>query len=168
MKAKEDWLSFTGRTVKSTLSEPERKLFQQAVDKLIVLSEENKVDKTHVIIYGGNKYSHSSLSSLGSKAKTLNFNLMPEFNNALYQWKEVTNEMQQIWQSLLPLCRYASPQNIRNSLPEELIQSIKILNEFPRTQQHNEVLEKLSIKERAQYEKMLPRLHYYLSLRMLV
>jgi len=168
MKLKDNYLLKISEIIKDTLAKPEKELFTKAVDNIIIHNEDGQDIKSYAILFNGIKYKHSSLSPNHAKGKTLQLSLVDGFSKVLKQWRTVESDMQQIWQALLPLICTPTQQTIRNSLPEELIQCVKELNVQKRTVPHIEILEKLTTRELSQYQKMLPKLHYYISLKMLI
>lgn len=167
MNVKESIIYIIGDMVRKVLCEPEDKLFIRAVDTIVIENESTLSNKINAFIYGGILYKHSSIKEHIRNANTLQMAFVSQFENELYRHKEVHREIQQIWQSLLPLCD-ESPNHIREAFPEELIVCISALNYLKRSFPQQDYLDKLTDKQLTQYKKMLPKLRYYLSLRMVV
>lgn len=150
------------------LLEPERKYWTKFVDEMITLNERESAKKTHTFLYQGQLFMHSGIGkaypTIGNPALQMQF--VDRFQREHSQFKVVNNEVQQIWQALLPLSG-ADTLEIRNGFPDELVQYIPDLSMFNRTKDQKYYLDNLSTAHRLQYETLLPRLHYYLALRMI-
>lgn len=152
--------------IKTVLKEPEEKLFKRAMDELIIANEECFPNKTKALIYQGNVYKHSSLPRLPLiKPNNLEYCFVDRMNKELSHRKAVHQEIQQIWQALTPLC-FMDYANIRDVLPDELVLCLDTLKKRQRTVEQRIYIEKLKAPELLFYQAMLPRMHYYLTLRM--
>lgn len=153
--------------IQSALLEPEKQLFQQVVDKFVGLNNEIRQTTDVGFMFNGYFYLKKGNKPLAASeySPALDITLCDEFETSLKHLKKCEKEVQFIWQALLPLIEKTN-YDYRNALPEEMA----MLPIFPagsaRTVAHEEVLKMLTPFELKQYQEVLPRIQYYVTLRM--
>lgn len=153
--------------IEKILTEPEDKLFKQGLDTLILENAKFTENDHNAFMYNGIMYWHSTSSKYVFNPNTLHISLVDQFDKELKYKRNVYVTIQQIFQSLLPLIKTTFPIT-RQAFPDELVQYMDLLNKIERTEPQQKYLNDLTEKQLLQYQTMLPKLHYYLSLRMVV
>jgi hypothetical protein len=165
MKLSKNPIYYIGTCVKELLEETEEKFFKLTVDKMITENEKDLGIKFKAFIYNGDYYHHSNHLVKLKKANELQLCFITQLDEELAKRKSVRLDIQQIWQGLFPLCK-ESLTHMRNSFPEELVSCLRIFKDYKREVDQEVYLNELTAMEMKQYERILPKLHYYLAMRL--
>lgn len=165
-KAQPTYLDQLRKFVIEFLIEPEKKLFTAAVDSIIEENDRQQGIPTNNFLHENVSYKHSNyLLPVTVVNGVLTAESADRFVIELKRFNTARNDVTRVWQGLYPLYVYSNG-NIRDAFPEELV-SLFWKNPIRETPQQV-FLDKLTPSELRHYNKMLPTMHYYLAMRMVI
>ena len=148
-----------GTLIRTTLLQPEQKIFQASVENLI---KRNSDDAAESFIYNGVVYKLANVKTRIQRAPSLEMHLVPEMRDYLKILQQSNNEVQTIWQALLPLVeKYGSS----NGLPSNL-KAILPITTGTATISFDAVLLDISSHHLLNWNDAKNKLNYYISLRL--
>jgi hypothetical protein len=156
-----------GILIRSTLLEPEKKAFQQGVDSLIRLNKSEIVASNWGFIFNGSTYrksNHSIFDNVYCSPPPLNSSLVSEMLELLKMFESGKQEVQNIWQALVPLIEMNPPEN---ALPD-VLKNILPITFNPRTAPFEDILSNGGCEVKRNWEVAEKQLHYLISLRLVI
>lgn len=141
------------------------------IDRINTQNKELKQSNIDGFIYGGKFYRPANRSLIlagpGQAKQTLHKELWPTMEDYLQDASTINNDKQMIAQSLFMLlkpCR--TKPEMRDALPECIISFWDGLSQFPRTMPAGYTLEG-NERAKRQFEKVLPKIEFYVATRLL-
>lgn len=152
----------------SKLFEPEERKNKQIVDELVTSNSMLlKTDATAFKFNGAHYHKSLTLSAAGSTVPELHKDLVPTMLNMLQQIKEIDEDKSAIRQGIGRITRVClSLPQLRNNLPEALVQLVPELSKYERTGQPADVL-KHDERAMIQYRKIETKIMYYATTRLI-